>query len=178
MRWKVWSSSKETKKNFETRGISLLERTFKATPAILIGIVLTFFLARFGLFRQLETYALDVQVQLQGAEGDSDVAIVRIDDEDYEKLFHEKSPLDQATLLKIINAIAAGQPKVIGVDIDTAAPQFRDLHPPTGGPTIVWARNGSFSHREERYRLSELLGGQEAHVPFGLVVLRLDPDSA
>ena len=66
MLWKIGSSSK--KQRLETRGISLLERVIKSVPAVLIGICLTFFLSRSGVFRQLETYALDTQVRLQGAE--------------------------------------------------------------------------------------------------------------
>src|SRR5689334_9982171 len=143
MRWKIGSSSK--KKELETRGISLLERAIKSLPAILIGICLTFFLSRSGIFRQLETYALDTQVRLQGAERDSDVAVVLIDDEDYANLFDGKSPLNHSSLEKIINAIAAGKPRVIGIDVDTSAPQFRDLKLPAGGPIIVWAQAGSFS---------------------------------
>ena len=178
MAWKLWPSSKKNKQDLEKRGISLLERVIKSTPAVLIGIVLTFFLSRSGIFRQLETYALDTQVRLQGADHDSDVVVVRIDDQDYDNLFHSKSPLDQATLLKIINAIAAGKPRVIGVDIDTTSIQFREMHPPTNGPVIVWARNGSFSHRDGKYHLSALLGGQEPDPTFGVIVMRLDADGA
>src|ERR1700752_2198293 len=176
MRWKVWSSSKE--KELETRGISLLERVLKATPAVLIGILLTFFLSRSGIFRQLETYALDTQVRLQGVEHDSEVAVVRIDDDDYANLFGGKSPLDHVALERIIHAIAAGQPRVIGIDVDTSSPQFRDLKIPTGGPVIVWARNGSFSNRDEKYHLSAFLGGQQTAAKFGVVVMRLSADGA
>lgn len=177
MRWTLWSSSKR-KVKLETQGISLLERIIKAAPAVLIGIVLTFLLSRSGIFRQLETYALDTQVRLQGAAHDSDVAVVTIDDEDYDKLFQSKSPLDPPTLLKVINAISAGKPKVIGIDIDTSALIFHDLHLPADRPPIVWARNGSFSHRDGKYHAAALMGGQEPNPLFGLVILQLDPDGA
>jgi CHASE2 domain-containing sensor protein len=176
MRWKIGSSSK--KKELETRGISLLERAIKSLPAILIGICLTFFLSRSGIFRQLETYALDTQVRLQGAERDSNVAVVLIDDEDYANLFEGKSPLNHTSLEKLINAIAAGKPRVIGIDVDTSAPQFRDLKLPAGGPVIVWAQAGSFSHRDDKYHLTNLLGGQQVDAKSGIVVMRLDSDGA
>ncbi len=178
MRWKIWPSSKQSKQELEKEGISLLERAIKSLPAILVGILLTFFLSRSGLFRQLETYALDTQVRLQGAAPDSDVAIVLIDDEDYAQLFHRKSPLDHAVLLKLINAIAAGKPKVIGIDIDTSAPEFQELHLPLERPVLVWARGGMFSQVDDEYHLSEYLGGQQTNGPSGLVVLRLDADGA
>ena len=176
MGWKIGSSSKA--QNLEKRGISLLERVIKSAPAVLIGILLTFFLSRSGIFRQLETYALDTQVRLQGAEKDSEVAVVLIDDDDYASLFDGKSPLNHSSLEKVINAIAAGKPRVIGIDVDTSSPQFRDLKLPATGPVIVWAQNGSFSHRDEKYHLSALLGGQQSNEKYGVVVMRLDSDGA
>ena len=176
MRWKIGSSNK--KQRLKTRGISLLERVIKSVPAVLIGICLTFFLSRSGVFRQLETYALDTQVRLQGAERDSNVAVVLIDDNDYGSLFEGKSPLSHIALEKVINAIAAGKPRVIGVDVDTSSPQFKELKLPAGGPVIVWAQTGSFSHRDDKYHLASLLGGQPVNTKSGIVVMRLDSDGA
>jgi CHASE2 domain-containing sensor protein len=117
-------------------------------------------------------------VRLQSSQLESDVVIVRIDDDDYATLFHEKSPLDHTALTKLIDAIALGKPKVIGVDIDTSTPEFRDFHPLPGWPPIVWARNGSFSNREGKFHATKILGGQEPPATSGLVVLRLDADTA
>ena len=176
MRWKIGSSS--NKSELETRGISLLERVLKATPAILIGILLTFFLSRSGVFRQLETYALDTQVRLQGAARDSDVAVVLIDDDDYASLFDSKSPLNHSALEKLINAIAAGKPRVIGIDVDTSSAEFRNLKIPSDGPVLVWARNGSFSNRDNKFHVSNFLGGQQVDAKYGVIVMRLDSDGA
>ncbi|MDQ3920540.1 MAG: CHASE2 domain-containing protein [Acidobacteriota bacterium] len=178
MRWRFRASDKRGDVEAEKRRISLLERTFKSVPAIIIGVVLTFALSRSGLFRQFETYAIDTQVRLQGPAPDSDVAVVLIDDADYLNIFQEKSPLDEAGLKKIIDAIAAGRPRVIGVDIDTSAPEFRALRPQPGWPATVWARNGSFSNRDGRYHVSRLLGEQQPPVAAGLVVSQLDADGA
>ena len=178
MRWKLWSSSRGTKENLEIEGISLFERILKAAPAVIIAILLTFILSRSGFFRQLETYALDTQVRLQSSQQESDVAIVRSDDDEYANLFHEKSPVDHVALAKLINAIALGRPKVIGVDIDTSPPEFRDFHSLPGWPPIVWARNGSFSNREQKFHALKVLGGQEPAPASGLVVLKLDADTA
>jgi CHASE2 domain-containing sensor protein len=178
MRWKLWSSSRGTRKNLEIEGISLFERVLKAAPAVVVAVILTFILSRSGFFRQLETYALDTQVRLQSAQQESDVAIVRIDDDDYETLFHAKSPLDPAALTKIINAIALGKPRVLGIDIDTSTQDFRDFHLQPGWPPIIWARNGSFSNREGKFHAQRVLGGQDPPPASGLVVLKLDADSA
>jgi CHASE2 domain-containing sensor protein len=176
MRWKIWPSSQRKKIELEKQGISLLERAFKAAPAIIVGVLLTFFLSRSHYFRQLETQALDTQVRMQGAPEDSDVAVVLINDADYAGLFQSKSPLDQATLLKLINAIAAGQPRVIGIDIDTSAPEFREAQASAAGPRVVWARNGVFSNVDGKYHLFEFIGGKQTETQFGLVVMRLDAD--
>lgn len=176
MRWRFWRSTREEKLDLEKRGISLLERTIKSIPVVIIGIVLTFVLSRSGFFRQIETYSLDTQVRLQGAPEESPVAIVRIDGADFTHLFQEKSPLDPAALHKVIGAIAAGRPKVIGVVIDTSAPEFREFRPAPDWPAVVWAQNATFSYRHGKYQLFKVLGGQPA--ASGLVVLQLDADGA
>ena len=178
MRWRFWHPSQEKKVKLEKRGISLLERTFKSIPVVLIGIVLTFVLSRSGFFRQIETYSLDTQVRLQGAPEESPVAVVLIDKGDFANLFQEKSPLDPAALQKVISAIAAGKPKAIGVVIDTSAPEFKELRPAPDWPAVVWAQNGAFSYRDRKYHLLKVLGGQTAPAPAGLVVFKLDPDGA
>jgi CHASE2 domain-containing sensor protein len=178
MRWRFWHPSKEKKLDLEKRGISLLERTFKSIPVVLIGIVLTLVLSRSGFFRQIETYSLDTQVRLQGVPEDSLVAVVLIDRGDFASLFQEKSPLDPGTLHRVIGAIAAGKPKVIGVAIDTSAPEFKGLQPAPDWPPIVWAQNGVFSARDNRYHLDKVLGGQPTAALSGLVALKLDEDGA
>ena len=178
MRWRFWHPSQEKKLRLEKKGISLLERTFKSIPIVLIGIVLTFVLSRSGFFRQIETYSLDTQVRLQGAPEESPVAVVLIDKGDFANLFQEKSPLEPAALHRIISAIAAGRPKAIGVVIDTSAPEFTEFRPAPDWPPVVWALNGAFSYRDRRYHLHKVLGGQPTAAPAGLVVFKLDPDGA
>lgn len=58
----------------------------------------------------------------------SEVVIVEITDDDYKNHFHAKSPLDAAQLQRLIEAVAAYQPKLIGVDIDTSDEQFKNLY--------------------------------------------------
>jgi CHASE2 domain-containing sensor protein len=71
------------------------------------------------------------------------VAIVFINDEDYRdrQLFNGHSPLNPKRLARLIDAIAAGDPAVIGVDVDTSAPEFREEFPVgRRAPRIVWER--------------------------------------
>jgi CHASE2 domain-containing sensor protein len=65
---------------------------------------------------------------------------------------------------------------VIGVDIDTSAPQFRDMALPASGPPIVWGRSGSYSYREGKFHPDEVLGGREHAPASGLILLKEEPD--
>jgi CHASE2 domain-containing sensor protein len=154
----------------------------KSAVAIITAIPVTLLLSSVGVFRQLEMPALDATMHLAAMQlyltpRDSDVVIVRITQDDYKNIFKGRSPLDPGELQTIINAIAAGRPKVIGVDVDTAPPQFQQMELPTGGPPIVWAREATYSNKEDKYYLDDVLGGK---VPppsaSGLVMLKLDED--
>lgn len=180
MNWKsiIWPSSKESKARMKQQKLSLIARILKAAPVILGAILLTFFLSRTGVFRQLESEALDTQMRLQSTQEDSEVVIIEIDDQDYANLFQSKSPLDHKNLTRLIDALALGKPRVIGVDIDTAAAEFRDVQPGTNWPAVVWARNGTFSNRDEKYHVTNVLGGRNPPPPSGLAVMRLSNDNA
>lgn len=160
-----WPSRKNIRAAFARQRISLRKRLLRAVPVLIGAFLLTFLLSRAGLFRQLETYTLDTQMRLQETPHDSDVAMVLINDDDYGKIFQGKSPLDPANLQKLINTIARGRPRVIGVDIDTAGPEFRALQHPPEWPPIVWARNAVFSNIEGRYYLFNVLGGESSAPP-------------
>ena len=142
----------------------------------LAAVVATLILGRVGVLQQLETAALDFQMRLRAPAAPSQVAIVRISDDDYRNLFESRSPLDAGRLQKLLEAIALGKPKAIGIDIDTSASQFQDLPVSLGTPPIVWARNGIFSNRDGRFHLQNVLGGKQPAPPSGLAVLREDAD--
>lgn len=178
MRWKIWPSSKGIRKGLNQRWVPLFERTMKLVFAVLIGSTLIFFLSRSGILRQLESYALNTQMRLQAANPDSEVVVVLINDEDYRSLFQGKSPLNQAKLSQLISAIAAGKPRVIGVDIDTSDSEFQQLQPQPDWPPVVWARNGVFSNREGKLLLSPVLANPKPQVLSGVIVLQLESDGA
>jgi CHASE2 domain-containing sensor protein len=155
-----------------------LLRLLKATPVLLLATVLTFVLSQVGALQKLETTALDVQTRLLATAPDSEVAIVRITDDDYRdaNLFKNKSPLDPTVLKKLIEAISRGGPRAIAVDIDTSAAQFAAMEVPQNDPPIVWGRTAVFSNKEENFYLLDVLGSQQQ--PSGLIILKLDPDGA
>jgi CHASE2 domain-containing sensor protein len=158
------------------KGKNLLWKRRKDLIATLGAIPLALLLSTIGLLRQLETPALDVYARLQPLPSDSDVAIVRITTEDYKSIFHGRSPLEPKSLQKIIDAIARGKPKIIGVDIDTSAPEFDTIEPSPEWPTVVWARSAVFSNTQRKYLLFDVLGKHLPPLHSGLIVFKLDPD--
>ena len=160
-------------------GQSLWWQFLKATPVFVVTILITLVFSRAGLLRQLETTALDTQLRLHGASAkESDLVIVSITDEDYKELFKGKSPLDPTAVKTVLGAIALGNPKVIGVDIDTSASQFRDLQAELNWPPVVWARAGVYSKVWSRFHLFDVLGGQRPVPLTGAIMLKEDPDGA
>lgn len=83
--------------------------------------------------------ALDSFLLLRAPRHAGRVALVVIDEVDYRERFHARSPLDPTALQEVLNAIAAGRPALVGVDLDTSAPVFTSLRVPPG-IRVVWAR--------------------------------------
>ncbi len=153
----------------------------KGMVVVLSAIPITLILGSIGLFRTLETPVLDFLTRVATAQH-RNVVIVRIDDHDYKNKFNGKSPLDPKVLGDVICAIAKGGPSVIGVDIDTSGPEFREfkLDPKCLNdkrwPPIVWARGATYSNYNERYQVFDVLGNQVPSPLSGFVAFKLDSD--
>lgn len=120
--------------------VTLKRRLLRAVPALLILIFITILLSRFGTLHDLETVFLDVQLRLRPPPEHSEVAVVNISNDDYKNIFHEQRPLDTQRLQELIDAIAKGGPRVIGVDIDTSSEKFKSFELKPEWPPIVWER--------------------------------------
>jgi CHASE2 domain-containing sensor protein len=119
-----------------------------------------------GVLHRIEATVSNAQMRINKPVSDSPVVIVDVDDVDYRELFSETSPLNPSRLEKLIADIAKGQPRVIGVDIDTSSPQFAtELPVRNWGPYIVWEREVREVPAEgtESRNLSpvDILGGQK-----------------
>jgi CHASE2 domain-containing sensor protein len=125
----------------EDRG-GILRLLLRNLPVFLFLLLMTLLLRHFGMMHKLETIVLDTKMRLAAPVAASQVAIVNITDEDYEKIFEARSPLDPSRLQELIRAISLSQPKVIGVDVDTSPKQFREMEidESAGAPQIVWER--------------------------------------
>jgi CHASE2 domain-containing sensor protein len=185
-------------------GVSLGGRLRRAAPVIVVFVLLTSLLEYGGWLRSFETAALDTFVLLKKPLEDRHVVIVGITREDYREVFGGRSPLDPARLKEVIDAIAKGQPALIGVDLDTSSESFRGLQPPPA-PVVVWARGAEraalgqqgddsiaeigkgllrgvlpfvLRPEEERFSVSEVLGRGGNALSSGLALMPRDSDGA
>lgn len=142
----------------------LLRRLRLALPLMLLALVFTAVFNRLGLLRQLETGILDTQMRLDEPEGESPVVVVEITQQDFEQLFQGQTrPLLPSALRQLIDTVARGKPCVIGVDIDTHFPQFKEFAVSKDWPPVVWVREIEDPTAEVGAQLSTLdvLGGQD-----------------
>jgi hypothetical protein len=134
-------TDRPSKRTLEIRRRNRNRRQLLGTIVLLLlATGFTLLLSRLSLFHRLESFSLNLEARLRSLPGESEVAMITISDEDYQNVFHGKSPLDPSQLEYVINLIAVGKPKVIGVDIDTSDQQFKNFHLEEWWPPIVWQR--------------------------------------
>lgn len=118
---------------------ALLPASFSLAALVLTVSALTTVVHMYGWLRAVETPALDLMLSLSPITAEH-VLIVTIDNRDYKELMQNKSPLAVSVVEQLLAAIAAGNPAVIVVDLDTADPSFKALALPDRSSRIVWAR--------------------------------------
>lgn len=149
-------------------GASLGGRLRRAFPLIIVFVLLTSLLEYGGWLRSFETAALDTFVLLKNPLEDKHVVIVGITREDYREVFGGRSPLDPTRLKEVIDAIAKGNPTLIGVNLDTSSESFRGLQPPPA-PVVVWSRG---AERAALRQQGDAEGGEEGVAEIGKGLLR------
>ena len=118
---------------------------------MLLAVIFTFVLHRAGLFTEVETTVLDTQTRMDMPAEASNVVIVDITNSDFSEIFKGKTrPLNLDALHEVIDAIAQGQPCVIGVDIDTQFEQFKDFKVSDNWSNVVWSRSAEISDEAEQ----------------------------
>ncbi|HEV3215564.1 MAG TPA: CHASE2 domain-containing protein [Vicinamibacterales bacterium] len=143
-----------------------LKQFLWATATILTVSVLTLVLEHFHFLDRFETTGLDAFNLLQAPRDPSDLVVVGIYDEDYTRLFNETSPLGCERLKEILDAIAAGKPRVIGVDLDTSPPmRFDCLVTAAGWPPMVWAADAEWDQNKNVFFHTPVLGGRVLERP-------------
>jgi hypothetical protein len=159
------------------------KRTFltslrRALPTIILAIAGTYILSRLGTLHGLERLALNAEMAASPHPSTS-ICLVEITDTDYDDMFGGRSPLLPDKLHDLISAIALSKPAVIGVDIDTSHPQFRNLKIEPDWPPIIWERDISTNNQiSEEGEPLDVLGGQNPRInqSSGIPVLLDDPE--
>jgi CHASE2 domain-containing sensor protein len=113
---------------------------WKHLHVLLIVFVITFVAQTMGWLRGFETYSLDVLLRLRAPQPRANLYLVVIDDEDYQSLFNRNSPLDPEKVQAILHSVARARPRLIGVDLETSHPNFKELKA-ADWPEAVWVRN-------------------------------------
>jgi CHASE2 domain-containing sensor protein len=160
---------------------------------VIVGLTLVVaFLAHLGWFSGYQSMALDSLLLAQRPQRSENVVIVTIGDDEYrsDRLFGGTSPLAPETLGLLLEAIAAGQPRVIAVDIDTSsedlAPAYRKLWDKTqaeGWPPVIWScdavaeESHQGGHGLPALSVIPALGGLELpETSRGLIIMPSDAD--
>lgn len=156
---------------FAARAVHALPRT---ALAVLVAVVA----ADRGAFAELERGAWDLQMAASSVASESEVATVVIDDHDYVDMFGGRRPLAADRLASIVDAIALGKPKAIGVVIDTQDPAYAALQSHAFTCPVVWARAAAFSMSRRLFFPGDVLGSAStpSQYPFGLSVFLQDSD--
>ena len=151
-------------------------RTYaRALPVILIISAVMFFLSSRGWLDSFEHAGLDAFNVLASPQEPSHVVLVGITDDDYREYFANTSPLNPDVLATVIGAIAAGQPRVIGIDIDTSSDVFQRLQVPERWPRLVWGRDATFEG--EQMVPGAVLGGRAPRPTDGVGIAAVPQDS-
>jgi CHASE2 domain-containing sensor protein len=157
-------------------------RRIRSALSLIVAVILSAVFYRLGVLHHIEPAFDQLEARLEEKRETSDVAIIVIDDGDYQKLFQSKSPLDPNALLSLINAIAAGRPRLIGVDIDTSDPQFKAMAIPSWWPPIIWHRGVrddlTADIQLDRLRPADILGGRDPLNSNSGLVLLIDTEDS
>ena len=145
---------------------------------VIVGVsVATVLLERAGVLDRFETTGLDAFNVLRRPIDPSDVVLLGITDADYGSLFNETSPLACEPLRRILDAIAAGNPRVVGVDLDTSASTFACLRGNHAWPPVVWAVDATWDEDANTFTEIPPLAGQGAgNDASGIALLPQDAD--
>lgn len=150
------------------------KRLLWALSALLVPILLTILLVRLSALDEVAASFHDLQMRLSEPRKNSEVAIVMINDEDYENTFKKNGSLNPAMLQALITAVAEGNPRVIGVDIDTSDGRYRDFQITEWRRPVVWLRavynfdtNSKQNPLPEKPVPSDVLGGKDPKLNTG-----------
>jgi CHASE2 domain-containing sensor protein len=155
----------------ENRRFSFLERLSHSKAALLTIAAMLVLVQMRHMPEQLANSSLDAAITVERPVPARSAQLVAIDDDDYKKLFHGRSPLDPDVLAGILAAVAKGHPKAIVVDLDTSDASFNTM-PVPDIPTI-WNVGGE-QQSDGGFILDVPLGGRSLS-PGSVAALAIAP---
>ncbi len=111
--------------------------TSKNLIALVLISLIVLTLEHLGWLLTFENTALDTFLLAGRSKPSNDVFIIEITEDDFRESFQGKSPLDVAEMRQILSLIEKGEPRIIGVDIDTSSSGYRH----GVWPQAVWVRD-------------------------------------
>ena len=106
--------------------MSIRARSMLTASVVNVGLILlvaggTLLVEKAGWFESIDDRLADIFRALQATPAKSDILIIDIDDISFNDpaLFNGKSPLSTSGLRALMNAVIAGKPAAIGVDVYT-----------------------------------------------------------
>jgi CHASE2 domain-containing sensor protein len=172
---KIASAREGRKPRQALKDVSLI-RLGRAFPAIILAILCTYAINRLGMLHAAERVIHDWEMTAN-RRLTTDIVIVEISDFEYDALFGGRSPLEPEKLRRLMDALARSKPRVIGVDVDTSHPDFRNLRQDPRWPTVIWERDIYSSAAGEEIEPVDILGGQDPslNAASGIPALLDDP---
>lgn len=120
--------------------VGFWKRLLQALPVLFLTLLVTVVLVRRDGLHEFAAESQDLLMRLSAQPKDNRVAVVMIGDKEYEHEFNKDGSLNPAKLHELIGAIAKGNPKLIGVDIDTSDKRYRDFQFAEVKAPVVWVR--------------------------------------
>jgi CHASE2 domain-containing sensor protein len=149
---------------------------------VIVGVsLITLVFEHLGFLDHFETTGLDAFNLMQPVRDPTDVVLVGIQDGDYadRDLFNATSPLKCDSVLRILRAIAAGRPSVIGVDLDTSSSGFGCLAADPAWPPVVWVQDAILDPATRTFAPVPALGGTSGLAgPHDILALGVLPQDA
>ena len=137
----------------------------KYLPLLVLALLMSFVSSRAGLISEWQTTSLNLQMRLDMPSEESSVVIVDITQEDFDEIFKGQTrPLNPDALHRVVSAVVKGNPCVVGVDIDTSFPQFKNFSLTDAMSNVVWSRETAQLPKDvnESVVPLDVLGGQNA----------------
>jgi hypothetical protein len=136
----------------------LLGRLSHSKAALIVIAVMVLIFQMRNLPETLANSSLDAAISIERPVHAQSVRLVTIDNDDYAKLFHSRSPLDATVLAELLDAVAKAHPRAIIVDIDTTDTSFSGMETPP--VPVVWNTSGE-EFEDGKFNLDPPLGGEK-----------------